>query len=110
MSRVLAAYCWTIIVSLLLGVMYFWFRLLVTSSLDSAFSAFSVGSTRWFSMVFSTSTPKVQKCTHLDNVHLEEPGEMRLLSLSEASIQEHEPRQLSELILPPISFFKYVLT
>ena len=53
------------IVSLLLGVMYFWFRLSVTFSLDSAFSDFSVGSTRWFSMVFSTSTPKVQKNAHL---------------------------------------------
>ena len=68
-SRVLAAHCWTIIVSLLLGVMYFWFRLLVTFSLGSAFSEFSVGSTRWFSMVFSTSTPKVQR--NADLVDLE---------------------------------------
>ena len=59
--RVLAAHCGTHIVSLVLGVMYFWFRLSVTFSLKSAFSAFSVGSTRWFSMVFSTSTPKVQR-------------------------------------------------
>ena len=33
--------------------------------LDSAFSAFSVGSTRRFSMVFSTSTPKVQRNANL---------------------------------------------
>ena len=33
--------------------------------LVSAFSAFSVGSTRWFSMVFPTSTPKVQRCADL---------------------------------------------
>ena len=35
-SRVLAAHCWTNIVSLLLGVLYFWYRLSVSFSLDSA--------------------------------------------------------------------------
>ena len=44
------------------------------------FLIFSLGSTRWFSMVFSTSIPKVQRI--LDLVDLEKWCKRRLFSLS----------------------------
>ena len=89
-SRVLAALCWTNIVSLVFGVMHFWFRLSVTFSLESAFSAFSVGSTRWFSMVFSTSTPKVRRS--VDLLDPEKCEKMTPWTQKSASIQRRTSR------------------